>query len=115
MKQNKAPERRLFTRKNHEMDVVFEDEFGDGLFYVRSMDISMGGLFLESSIPVRIGTLLFLSISLPPHKRPVRLTGEVVRITKPGSQVVQGMGIRFVGLSETARERLAEFLKEKEE
>ncbi len=108
-KSNSVTERRLFSRKGFEADVVFEDEFGDGLFYVKSLDISMGGVFLASSIPVRIGTMMFLSITLPPHKRPIKFTGEVVRITKPGSQVVQGMGIRFVGLSEAARQRLEEF------
>jgi hypothetical protein len=45
----------------------------------------------------------------------VKLTGEVVRITKPGSPMVEGMGIRFVGLSDAAQERLSEFLKEKKE
>ena len=108
-----ARERRLFSRRVFETDVVFEDEFGDGLFYVKSLDISMGGVFLASNIPVRIGTFLFLSLALPPHKRHIRLTGEVVRITKPGSQLVQGMGIRFVGLSDAAREHLEEFLEEK--
>lgn len=110
MKRPKIPNRRLFTRRDFRTDVVFEDEYGDGLFYVESLDISMGGIFLASDIPVKIGTLLFLSVSLPPHKRPVRFTGEVVRIAKPGSQLVQGMGIRFVGLSETAQKRLEEFL-----
>lgn len=109
-KANNIVERRLFSRKGFETDVIFEDEFGDGLFYVKSQDISMGGVFLASSIPVRIGTMLFLSMALPPHKRPIRFTGEVVRITKPGSQSVCGMGIRFVGLSDVARERLEEFL-----
>lgn len=124
-------DRRLFSRKAFRTDVIFEDEFGDGLFYVKSLDVSMGGIFLASSIPVRVGTLLFLSMALPPHKRPVRFTGEVVRLTKPGSQAEparhaslaelgsrgeaggQGMGIRFMGLSDFARERLEEFLSDK--
>lgn len=105
-----AVERRIFPRKGFETVVVFEDEFGEGLFFVKSQDISMGGLFLASSIPVRVGTMLFLSLTLPPHRRSVHLTGEVVRITKPGSQVVQGMGIRFLGLSDMARKRLEDFL-----
>ena len=109
-KTNSVVEKRLFSRKGFVTDVIFEDEFGDGLFYVKSQDVSMGGVFLASSIPVRVGTMLFLSMALPPHKRPVHFTGEVVRITKPGSQVVQGMGIRFVGLSDVARQRLEEFL-----
>ena len=98
-------DRRLHPRRAHRTQVVFEDEFGDGLFYVWSEDFSIGGLFLASEIPVKIGTLLFLSFVLPGYKRPVRVTGEVVRRAAGG-----GMGVRFVGLSELARERLEAFL-----
>lgn len=98
-------ERRLHPRKEFRTKVVFEDEFGDGLFYVWSEDFSEGGVFLASNIPVRVGTLLYLSFVLPSHKRPVRVTGEVVRIAG-----AKGMGIRFVGLSDVARKRLEDFL-----
>ena len=110
MTKGKLTERRIFQRKAFETKVVFEDEFGDGLFYVNSCDVSLGGLFLSSSIPVRLGTLLFLSLILPPHKRPIKLTGEVVRIANTGFSAPPGMGIRFVGLSETAKKRLEDFL-----
>jgi len=112
MKSSKVPERRLFARKAFQTDVVFEDEFGEGLFFVKSCDISMGGIFLASSIPVRLGTLLFLSFALPSHKRPIKLTGEVVRITNPGPPALQGMGIRFVGLTDMVLKRLEDFLSE---
>ena len=112
MKKGKIPERRLFSRKAFQTDVVFVDEFGEGLFFVKSFDISMGGIFLASSIPVRLGTLLFLSFTLPSHRRPIKLTGEVMRITNPHLSSFQGMGLRFVGLSEMARKRLEDFLSE---
>ncbi len=98
-------ERRLHKRRRFRTKVVFEDEFGDGLFYVWSEDISIGGIFLESAIPVKVGTMLYLSFALPKHKRPIHITGEVVRIA--GSL---GMGIRFVGLSVIARKRLEQFI-----
>lgn len=98
-------ERRLYPRKEYRTKVVFEDEFGDGLFYVWSQDFSQGGIFLASAIPVRLGTMLYLSFQLPGHKRPIRTTGEVVR--KAGEA---GMGIRFMGLSELAKKRLDDFL-----
>ena len=98
-------ERRLHPRKEFRTKVVFEDEFGDGLFYVWSEDFSEGGVFLANVIPVKVGTLLYLSFVLPGHKRLVRVTGEVVRIA--GSK---GMGIRFVGLSDLAMKRLEDFL-----
>ena len=57
-------EKRLYPRKSHRAKVVFEDEFGEGLFYVYSQDVSIGGLFLASDIPVRLGTMMFLSFSI---------------------------------------------------
>ena len=103
-------EKRLYPRRAHRTQVVFEDEFGEGLFYVYSQDFSIGGLFLASDIPVRLGTMMFLSFVLPGHKRPVRVTGEVVRIVDRDSGRPQGMGIRFVGLTELAKRRLVDLL-----
>lgn len=110
MKKRSSPERRLYPRRPLRTRVIFDDEFGDGLFYVYSEDVSMGGLFLASEIPLRMGTMLFLSFHLHGHKRPIRVTGEVVRRTGTGEAGLAGMGIRFVGLSDLARRRLEEFL-----
>jgi uncharacterized protein (TIGR02266 family) len=109
MKRIEPQERRLHPRRPHRTRIVFEDEFGDGLFYVHSEDVSMGGIYLASDIPLRLGTLLFLSFQLPPHKRFIRVTGEVVR---RGAGDGGGMGVRFVGLSELASKRLEDFLSE---
>jgi len=103
-------ERRIFMRRPIKTKVVFEDEFGDGLFFVYSKDISMGGIYLASSIPMRVGTMLFLSFALPSYKRPIKITGEVVRIMEDADKKTKGMGIRFLGLSETAQKRLSKFL-----
>jgi uncharacterized protein (TIGR02266 family) len=105
-------ERRVHPRRSLRTRVVFEDEFGDGLFYVYSEDVSLGGIFLASDIPVRLGTLLFLSFVLPGHRRPIRVIGEVVRRQATAAAPEGGMGIRFVGLSELARRRLEDFLSQ---
>lgn len=102
----------MHPRRPYRTRIVFEDEFGDGLFYVYSQDISMGGLFLASDVPLRVGTLLFLSFQLPPHKRAIRITGEVVRRAGEAGEPAAGMGVRFVGLTDLARRRLEDFLAE---
>lgn len=109
MNSSNVVERRVFTRRHLQTKVVFEDEYGEGLFFVYSKDISMGGVFLDSTIPARLGTLLFLSLALPPYKRPIRVTGEVVRVVESGTDRISGMGIRFVGLSDNAQEKLDKF------
>lgn len=105
----KSPEQRLHFRRPYRTEVVFEDEFGDGLFYVYSKDLSLGGLRLVSDIPVRVRTLLFLSFKLPSHKRSIRVTGEVVRCVVGDEPV--GIGVRFLGLTELAYKRIENFTK----
>jgi len=97
----------MHPRRDLRTAVVFEDEFGDGLFYVYSENISLGGLFLASSVPLKLGTMLFLSFHLPGYKRPMRLTGEVVRVQRP---VGDGIGIRFVGVPANILKKLEGFL-----
>ena len=92
--------RRLHERKALKVKVVFEDEKGEGVFYVYSKDISLGGILLSSSIPVKIGTFLLISFELPIYKRPVRVTGEVVRVGDGG------VGVRFVGLKKSVFKQL---------
>lgn len=104
------PSRRVHERCKYCTRVVFDDEFGEGLFYVNSEDVSLGGMYLSSAIPLKVGTLIFISFHVPPHKRPIRATAEVIRRT--GHAGEDGMGVRFVGLSEMAKKRLIEFLGE---
>ncbi len=106
----KPVDRRIFPRKELRTKVVFEDEFGGGLFYVYSTDLSMGGMLLESDIPLKIGSLIFISFFLPPHKRPLRVTAEVIRKHGEEGKARSGTGVRFVGLGEGAAKRLEEFL-----
>lgn len=100
-------DKRMHPRKNLRTAVVFEDELGDGLFYVYSENISLGGLFLASSVPLRIGTMLFLSFHVPGYKRPLRVTGEVVRVQRPSGD---GIGIRFMGVPTNILKKLEGFL-----
>lgn len=109
-----TPERRVHPRRACCTNVVFEDEFGEPLFFILSEDISLGGMFLASEIPLRIGAMLFLAFALPPHKRPIRVTGEVIRRAEEDGERARGMGVRFVGLSGKARRRIEEFVKRKE-
>ncbi len=99
-------ERRLHQRCDCRMRVVFEDEFGEGLFYVYSKDVSEGGLSLESSVPAAVGSLLFPSFELPGTFRPIRATGTIVR----QAGTTSGLGVRFVGLEDVSFKRLQTFL-----
>lgn len=107
-------ERRVFQRKNWRSQIVFDDEFGEGLMYLYSKDISLGGIFLEEVPPIRIGTQLFVSFVLPGKKRAIRLTGQVVRFveTNEKGKILAGAGVRFSDLPENVFKQLGQFLQE---
>ena len=103
-------ERRLHQRKELKSKVIFEDEYRDSLFYLHARDISEGGLSFDvDDIPIRVGSLLFLSFSLPGYKRPMRSTGEVVRWEIKG-ETATAIGIRFVGLKDEFQKRIQTYV-----
>lgn len=107
-------EKRLHVRRAWRSKIIFEDEFGRGLLCLYSKDISLGGLFLEETPPLKLGAHLLLSFVLPGKKRPIRLTGEVVRFIEHGMGEMQalrkGVGIRFVDIDPENRKQLSSFI-----
>lgn len=99
-------EKRIYPRKLINSRVVFEDEFGEGLICLNASDISLGGLFITSDIPIKEGSYVLLSFNLPGSAVTIRATGQVVRIVRAASErglgKREGFGVRFVGLSEDA-------------
>ena len=110
----KGLERRLFPRKIITTNVVFEDEFGEGVIYLPVEDISLGGLFISASIPIKVDSYVFLSFKLPGSKNEIHATGRIVRVTQSVANkdvtLQEGMGIRFVGLSREASKEISEFI-----
>jgi len=106
-------ERRLYPRRRARIKIVFKDEFGDGLIALWSEDISVGGIFIASDIPIRVGSYVFLSFSLPDSGDEINATGQIVRVAKKGEgeeSEREGIGIRFVGLSAAATEAIRRFV-----
>lgn len=91
-------EKRIFQRRVLRTRVIFEDESGEGFVYFYSTDVSVGGIFFESDIPLKIGTMVFISFSLGSIL--IRSIGRIARVE--GTPVV-GMGIQFVDLPEKER------------
>ena len=105
-------DRRLFPRRDFRTKVVFENEYGEGIFYLYSVDLSLGGMFLESDVPLEPGSLLFVSFTLPKFKRPLHITAEVVRLIELADESRSGVGIRWLGFNEGVLNKLKEFLVE---
>jgi uncharacterized protein (TIGR02266 family) len=107
-------EKRLYPRRPIRTQVVFENEDSEGVLYFFSTDISAGGLFLESDVPIRLGTQVFLRFSLAPKAKPIQATGEVVRVMRTENSAEGkgkvGIGIRFIYIHPLDRELIQEFI-----
>jgi PilZ domain len=100
--QETAPfcERRRLPRTD--VAIWVEERTNDALYYQRATNLSLGGIWLDGTLPHPPGTRVALDIELP-GEGPLRVNGEVV----PRQAGASGMAVRFVGLSEAGRERIA--------
>ena len=71
----------------------------------RAEVVGMGGLFLHTSDPLELGTVIELVLDLQAGEVRARA---VVRDSCPG----KGMGVQFVQMEATARARLNQFLSQ---
>lgn len=110
MNQRIAPRKALATR------VVFEDELGADFLYFTSTDISASGLFIQNTLPFRLGTRVFLKFSLFEGDEPIHVAAEVMRFMQkkrgPGRRkdVLKGIGLKFLGLSDKDFARIRRFM-----
>lgn len=111
-KEKGGVEKRIFPRKVLRTQIIFEDESGEGFIYFYSTDVSLGGIFLESDIPLKLGTKVFLSFTLGEGERPLRATARVVRVERDPSDIlpVIGMGVQFVDFPEEVKQKIQEYI-----
>ena len=60
-------------------------------------NISVGGIFFESTFFLKVGQRLEVELTLPPDKRPVRARGQVIRVEhlNAGGKSSSGFAVRF--------------------
>lgn len=74
----------------------------------RTRDISAGGLFIETDVPLPVGTRITVDLQL--LKTKVRADSEVVWVLMDDNGQTVGMGVRFVSLPAAVRERIETFM-----
>jgi hypothetical protein len=78
---------------------------------VLSRDVSTEGVFLDTPIPLAVGTRLDLRITLDTKRPPVAVAGRVVRAAQSGTQ--PGMALVFTGQAlAAARAEIGSFVME---
>lgn len=95
--------RRAHDRSRLIVDVFFDGNDATGV--ASTQDISVGGFYMNTKTEIPEGSLLLVRIPFGPTKQVVG-NAEVV-YSNPG----KGVGVRFQGLSDEARELLEQELK----
>lgn len=93
------------TMPRTEVAIWVEEHTRDALYFQRATNLSIGGVWLDGTLPHPPGTRVTLDIELP-GDRPLRVEGEVVPHASPKA----GMAIRFTDLVGPRKRRLEAFL-----
>jgi type IV pilus assembly protein PilZ len=101
-----AAERRKSARMPVEMWV--EDLTDGGVVYRRAGNLSKGGLYLDQTIPLPVGSRVKLRFTLPEDTLSIAVTGQIVSIN---SRERLGMGVKFVELEPAVQERIDTFIE----
>ncbi len=96
-----SSERRAYTRVP--VDLWVEERHEGVTYFQRATNLSLGGLYLDRTLPHPPGTRVHLAVKL--GALDVDLTGEIV-----GAANDTGMNVRFIDLDRTQRALIADFL-----
>ena len=92
------------------LDLWVEEEKGNELYFRRTGNVSVGGIYFEQTIPHALGTKVKLKFSLPGSSTVIEAVGEIVNT--PQVKDGLGMGLRFTQVSKTDLDLLEKFLQE---
>ena len=109
-------DRRSFDRRTASripLDLWVEEEKGNELYFRRTGNVSLGGIYFEQTIPHALGTRVKLRFSLPGSTNVMEAAGEIVNT--PQVKDGLGMGLRFTDVSPDVLRALGKFLEENAE
>lgn len=98
-------ERRAAARVPVEMWV--EEASANAVYFQRTANVSMGGLYLEHSVPHAVGTRMELRFTLPGDDVQVHTVAEIVKIEQVEAI---GMHLKFVDLPAPMAERIDRYI-----
>lgn len=78
-------------------------------YHQQSSNLSVGGVYLDRTVPHPEGTLVNLRFELPGDERPIECQGRIV--FPRGAEDDFGMGLEFVGLKPADEKRIALHLR----
>lgn len=94
------------------LDLWVEEEKGDELYFRRTGNVSLGGVYFEQTIPHVPGTVVRLRFALP-GDTPRMIEAQAAIVNTPSSKDGLGMGLKFLSMSDGDRLALQAFLDER--
>jgi len=85
--------------------------FGDEFFSEHTISLSMGGLYVKTTRPLKVGSIFLLDFTLPEIDHPFRIRGQVIwKKFREDQNGPPGMGIRFMDSGEYDKKVLLQYL-----
>src|SRR3954454_6036916 len=85
------------------IEMWVEETTGSERYFRRAGNLSKGGLRLEHTIPLPVGTTVNLTFTLPGDTAPVQISGEIVSAAGPDEL---RMGVKFTNPSPDAQAKI---------
>ena len=103
---------REHARADVRLQLNYRDATGGNFLFEYSMNISKGGIFIETQHPAAIGTLLLIRFQSPETDKQIEAEGEVVWVNPvDGDSPNPGMGIQWRNLDEETHDQITSIVK----
>jgi uncharacterized protein (TIGR02266 family) len=90
------------------VEMWVEDLTDGGVVYRRAGNLSRGGLYLDQTIPLPIGSKVKLRFALPDDTTPITVAGQIVSIN---SRERLGMGVKFIEIDRAVQDRIGNYIE----
>ena len=107
-----SKEQRAHVRRPMRLGLNYRHANGGNFLYERGSNISDGGIFIETSRPLPVGTTLTIRFPPPSGEAEVEVEGTVAWVNAASRGTPNpGMGISWSGLDENQREVVASVVR----
>ncbi len=97
--------RRKHFRKPLRLPIAYANERHSYRSFIK--DISLGGVFILTSVPIKVGEEIRIVFNSGSRESPVRILGRVARITP------EGIGVNFISLNDDNKTAIFSLTSEK--
>jgi uncharacterized protein (TIGR02266 family) len=90
------------------VQIWVEEKSERELYFQRSANLSLGGIYLENTIPHPVGTRVTLRFTLPGDEQKLEVRAEVAAAIAGEEEF--GMGLKFIDLGDGVADRIKQYI-----